>query len=85
MELMGVTHTTTGTIRVSIGHPDGLLAVEGTYEEIDALCTMLEQIALLATVSKTEDAWIQDVPVGRDVVKLGIRAGGRVRLEIVPA
>lgn len=82
---MGVTHTDAGTIRVSIGHADGLLAVEGSYDEIDALCTMLEQIALLATVSRSEDSWLQDVPVGRDVVKLGIRAGGRVRLEIVPA
>lgn len=85
MELMGVTHTDAGTIRVSIGHPDGVLAVEGSYAEIDALCTTLERIAALATAAPARDAWLQDVPVGSDVVKLGVRAGGRVRLEIVPA
>lgn len=84
MELLDVTHTDAGTIRVSIGHADGVLGVEGTYEEIASLCDVLEQVALLATVSAAEDSWLDDVPVGADVVKLGIRAGGRVRLSIVP-
>lgn len=82
---MGVTRSADGTIAVSVAHADGVLAVTGTYDEIAVLCDVLEQVALLATVSAHEDSWLDDVQVGADVVKLGIRAGGRVRLAIVPA
>ena len=82
---MGVTHAEDGTIAVSVAHADGVLAVSGSYDEIAGLCDVLEQVALLATVSAHEDSWLDDVTVGADVVKLGIKAGGRVRLAIVPA
>jgi hypothetical protein len=85
MELLDVTHTEAGTVRVTIGHPDGLLAVEGTSLELQRLCDALEQVAQLATIACDEDSWIVDVEVGGQRLRLGLRAGGLVRLAALPA
>jgi hypothetical protein len=43
----------------------------------------MDEMALLARASDHESAWLTDLVVGGDVVRLGLAPGGRVRLVVV--
>lgn len=82
MELVGA-RIGDETVEVTLSNGDGLLYLEGTPEQIAALCAAMDEVAVLATASD-EPAWVIDVRVGDQLVRLGI-GRGRVRLLIGPA
>jgi hypothetical protein len=83
MELLAVNHLADGTIQVSLAHSGGLERLAGTPIQIAALCDAMEEMALLARASDDESAWLTELVVGGDVVRLGLAPGGRVRLRVV--
>jgi hypothetical protein len=70
-------------LQVTLADDTGLIRLEGSAEEIVALCDAMEQAAVLAGASD-RPAWLAAVPVGDEVVHLGVR-GGRVRMIVGPA
>jgi hypothetical protein len=79
-----VERTDEGTIRVTLGHPGGVVRLEGSPAEVRALAAAMDETALLARASDSECSWLADVAVGEHRVRLGITPGGRVRLRVLP-
>jgi hypothetical protein len=82
MELLAAQRTPAGTIRVTLGRPTGVEVLEGSPDEIAALCDAMEQMCVLAGAADDESAWLAALPVGADIVRLGLSRGGRVRLVV---
>jgi hypothetical protein len=70
-------------VEVTLADSTGLIVLTGRPEEIVALCEAMDEVALLATAS-ARPAWLHEVRVGAEVVRLGI-GNGRVRLLVGPA
>ncbi len=70
-------------VEVTLGVFNGLIGLTGTPDEIVTLCEAMDEVALLAGASE-QPAWVREVRVGADVVRLGI-GSGRVRLIVGPA
>lgn len=83
--LLAAQPTREGTIRVSLAHPTCLQVLEGSPEEMVALARAMDEVSVLAGATEEASGWLAEVPVGHDVVKLGLNAQGRVRLLVVPA
>jgi hypothetical protein len=82
MELVA-TEKSDGRLAVTLADDTGLLRLEGSVAEVVALCDAMEQAAVLAGVAE-RPAWLATVPVGDEVVRLGVR-DGRVRMLVGPA
>ena len=80
MELVSATATDAATVVVTLADGRGLLRLEASPGEVAALCTAMEEAALLARASSRR-AWLAAVPAGEDVVRIGVGAG-RVRLVV---
>jgi hypothetical protein len=63
----------------------GLEPLEGSTEEIVRLSEVMRQVSVLADAGETERVWIEDVPVGDAVVRLGLGPDGHARVRIVRA
>jgi hypothetical protein len=70
-------------VEITLADDIGLTRLAGAAEQIAALCTAMEQAAVLAGASE-RPAWLCELRVGEDVVRLGI-GHGRVRLLTGPA
>ena len=70
-------------MEVTLAAGAGLIRLSGTAEEIAALSAAMRQVAVLAGASE-HPAWLSEIRVGDDLVRLGI-GHGRVRLLAGPA
>jgi hypothetical protein len=82
LEIMDARHTENG-VAVTFGTERGLVAVEGSDAEIRRLARVMAQVAALAPLNETGTSWIEDVPVGDSLVRLGLRPGGEGRVQII--
>ncbi len=60
----------------------GLVALEGTADELGRLAEVMQQVAALAPLNESGKVWIDDVAVGDAVVRLGLRPGGEAVVRI---
>ena len=82
LELLDAWETDDG-IAVTFATDRGLERLEGSLEEITRLAQVMQQVAALGQLNETESVWVDEVGVGRSVVKLGLKPGGQARLLIV--
>jgi hypothetical protein len=82
MELVAAQPTEQGTVRVTLAFAGGLRSLEGTTNEITALCEAMNQMCVLAGAAPDDQAWVTEIHVGPDTVRLGVGGGGRVRFKI---
>jgi hypothetical protein len=61
----------------------GLVAVEGSEQQITRLAEVMAQVAALAPLNETERVWIENVAVGDSLVRLGLAPGGEGRVQII--
>jgi hypothetical protein len=82
LELLDASETDDG-IAVTFATERGLERLEGSPEEIAQLARAMQQVAALGQLNEHEHVWVEEVPVGRSVVKLGLSPGGQARVLIV--
>ena len=82
LELLDACETDEG-IAVTFATDRGLERLEGTPDEISRLARVMQQVATLGQLNEHEHVWVEEVGVGRSIVKLGLSPGGQARLLIV--
>ena len=82
IEIMEARQTENG-LAVTFVTDRGLVAVEGSELEINRLAEVMAQVAALAPLNETEKVWIENVPVGSSLVRLGLAPGGEGRVQII--
>jgi hypothetical protein len=82
MEIVGARPTEKG-LAVTFVTDGGVVPLEGSPDELSRLAEVMQQVAALAPLNETEKVWIEEVPVGDAVVKLGLRPGGEALVRIV--
>jgi hypothetical protein len=75
-------HAIAGGIAMTFATEHGLESLTGSCEEVARLAEAMRQISALAPMSESEGEWLEDVVVGKDVVKLGLNPGGQARIRI---
>ena len=70
-------------IALTLATERGIEPLEGSCDEIAHLARVMHQVGALAAVNDRESVWIEDVPVGDAIVRLGLKAGRRARLQIL--
>ena len=85
MELLAAECTDRNTIRFTIAHPGGLQSLEGSVDEVADLAAAVRELAVLAAAAgEDEHGWIHALPVGDKRVRMGLRAGGEIRILVTP-
>jgi hypothetical protein len=82
LEIMEARQTENG-VAVTFVTERGLVALEGSEEQITRLAEVMAQVAVLAPLNETESTWLENVPVGDSLVRLGLRPGGEGRMQII--
>jgi hypothetical protein len=82
IEIMEARQTENG-LAVTFVTERGLVAVEGSEEQIARLAEVMVQVAALAPLNETERVWIENVAVGDSLVRLGLAPGGEGRVQII--
>jgi len=75
-------HTTAEGMAITFGTERGVQRLEGSPDEVAHLARAMQQVAALGQVNEHDDVWLEEVAVGRSVVKLGISPGGQARVLI---
>ncbi len=68
---------------VTFGTDKGLERLVGSTDEMARLARAMAQVAALGQLNEHESAWLDAVPVGDAIVKLGINPGGQARVLIL--
>ena len=76
-------HETAEGMAVTFATERGIERLEGSPEEIGRLARAMQQVAALSQLNDNESAWLEEVRVGRAIVKLGINPGGQARVLIL--
>ena len=82
LELLSAQQTDEG-VSVTFGTERGIEQLVGRPEEIVSLARSMAQVAALGQLNENESAWLDAVPVGDAIVKLGLRPGGQARVLII--
>ena len=82
LELLSAQRTDKG-VSVTFGTDRGVEQLVGSAEEIVSLARSMQQVAALGQLNEHESVWVDAVPVGDAMVKLGLRPGGQTRLLII--
>jgi hypothetical protein len=82
LELLSARHTDEG-VSVTFGTDRGIEQLVGTPEEIVSLARSMQQVAALGQLNENESVWVDAVPVGDAIVKLGLRPDGQARVLIL--
>jgi hypothetical protein len=82
LEVLGA-HETAEGLAVVFATERGVQRLEGSPDEIARLARAMRQVAALGQRGEHERAWLDEVQVGRSVVKLGIGPGGMARVLIL--
>jgi hypothetical protein len=76
-------HETAEGMAVTFATERGIERLEGSPEEVGRLARAMQQVAALCQLNDDESAWLEEVRVGRSIVKLGINPGGQARVLIL--
>ena len=82
LEIVGA-HPTENGLAVTFVTDNGLVALEGSPDELGRLAEVMQQFAALAPLNQNEKVWLEDVRVGDAVLRLGLRPGGEALVRIV--
>ena len=82
LELLDAQPTADGMV-VTFGTEQGVQQLEGSAEEIAHLARTMQQVAALGQLNEDENVWVDAVPVGEAIVKLGLAPGGQARVLIL--
>jgi hypothetical protein len=82
LELLDATETAEG-MAVTFATERGVERLEGRPDEMAHLARAMAQVAALGQLNEHENVWLEEVPVGRSLVKLGISPGGQARVLIM--
>jgi hypothetical protein len=82
LELLSAQQTDEG-VSVTFGTERGIEQLVGRPEEIVSLARSMAQVAALGQLNENESVWLDAVPVGDAIVKLGLRPGGQARVLII--
>jgi hypothetical protein len=82
LELLSAQQTDEG-MTVTFGTEQGIEQLVGSPEEMAHLARSMQQVAALGQLNEHENAWLDAVPVGKAIVKLGISPGGQARVLIL--
>jgi hypothetical protein len=76
-------HETGDGVAVTFATERGLERLVGSADELAYLARAMQQVATLGQLGENERVWIEEVPVGDAVVKLGLKPGGEARVLIL--
>jgi hypothetical protein len=82
LEMLDARETAEG-IAVTFATERGIERLEGSPDEIGELARAMQQVAALSQLGDEESAWLEEVRVGRAIVKLGISPGAQARVLIL--
>jgi DNA-binding IclR family transcriptional regulator len=82
LELLDARETDEG-MTVTFATERGIERLEGTPDEMAHLARAMQQVAALGQLNEHERVWVEEVPVGRSLVKLGLSPGGQARVMIL--
>ena len=82
LELLSADQTDEG-LAVTFATDRGVERLVGTPEEMARLARSMQQVAALGQLNDDENVWLDAVPVGDAIVKLGISPGGQARVLIL--
>lgn len=76
-------HETDEGMAVTFATERGVERLEGSPDEMAHLARAMQQVAALGQLNEHERVWVEEVPVGRSLVKLGLSPGGQARVMIL--
>jgi hypothetical protein len=76
-------HDTAEGMAVTFATDRGLERLEGSPDEMARLARTMQQVAALGQLNEHESVWLEQVQVGRSLVKLGLKPGGQARVLIL--
>ncbi|HET8980211.1 MAG TPA: hypothetical protein VFN87_18815 [Solirubrobacteraceae bacterium] len=76
-------HQTADGIAVTFATERGVEPLEGSCEEVAHLARVMQQVGALAALNEREHVWLEDVPVGEAIVRLGLKPGRQARVHII--
>jgi hypothetical protein len=76
-------HETDQGMAVTFATERGIERLEGSPDELARLARAMQQVAALGQLNEYERVWVEEVPVGRSLVKLGLSPGGQARVLIL--
>lgn len=82
LAVLDARETATG-VAITFITEDGLEPLEGTHAQVARLAQVMQQVSVISALHDGPPVWIEDVPVGDAVVKLGLGPGGTARVRIV--
>ena len=82
LELLSA-HQTDEGLAVTFGTKHGIERPVGSPDEMAQLARSTQQVAALGQANDHESMWLDAVPVGDAIVKLGISSGGQARVLIL--
>jgi len=82
LELLSAQQTDEG-VSVTFGTDRGIEQLVGSPDEIVSLARSMQQVAALGQLNENESVWVDAVPVGDAIVRLGLRPGGQARVLII--
>jgi hypothetical protein len=82
LELLSAQETDEG-LAVTFGTERGIEQLVGSPDEMAHLARSMQQVAALGQANDHDSVWLDAVPVGDAIVKLGISPGGQARVLIV--
>ena len=84
LELLSADRTDEG-MAVTFATDKGVERLVGSPDEMAHLARSMQQVAVLGQLNEHESVWVDAVPVGDAVVKLGLNPGGQARVLILRA
>ena len=75
-------HETEEGMAVTFATERGIERLEGSPDELAKLARAMQQVAALGQLNEYESVWVEEVPVGRSLVRLGLSPGGQARVLI---
>jgi hypothetical protein len=82
LELLSADQTDEG-LAVTFATDRGVERLVGTPDQMARLARSMQQVAALGQLNDDENVWLDAVPVGDAIVKLGISPGGQARVLIL--
>ena len=76
-------HETDHGMAVTFATERGIERLEGSPDELAQLARAMQQVAALGQLNEYERVWVEEVPVGSSLVKLGLSPGGQARVMIL--